>query len=152
MIWQCIPRPLKAQAQENFSLAVVSRSSLHSNSVMCSPLTLIHAHQAKQVHRPWQKHTGSSIKPPGIDQLAMRGYSVAVRQTQMREVLGLAWPWDSVFFDLLLAALTQKHECERLLMSECAKVRLWPRAAENSLFLSDRFRCVAIKSGTVCKV
>jgi hypothetical protein len=42
----------------------------------------------------------------------------------MREDLGLAW--ESIFFGFLLTALAQKHECERLHMSECAKDRSWP--------------------------
>ena len=42
-------------------------------------------------------------------------------QAQLREYLGLSW--ESVYFEFLLTALTQKHECELLLMSECANVR-----------------------------
>ena len=38
----------------------------------------------------------------------------------------LAWAGESVFLDFLLTALTQKHESERLLMSEYAKIRSWP--------------------------
>jgi hypothetical protein len=38
----------------------------------------------------------------------------------------LAWAGESVFFDILLTALTKKHGCERLLISKCAKVRSWP--------------------------
>ncbi len=83
---QCIPRMPKRQARKTFSLPVVSRSSLHSKSVMCSPLTLIHAHQAERVHRPWQKYTGLRIKPPGTDQRAVPGARwCARRQAQVRE-------------------------------------------------------------------
>ena len=43
---------MERTSREKFALPVVSRSSLHSKSVMCSPLTLIHAPRAEWVHRP----------------------------------------------------------------------------------------------------
>jgi len=51
----------------------------------------------------------------------------------MREDLGL--PGESVFFEFLLATLTQKNERERLLMSECANVRSWPVSACHDIVL-----------------
>ncbi len=54
---------------------------------MCSPLALIHAHQAGRVHRPWQKHAESSIKPPGTDQRAVPG-SAVVRAPALKPFVG----------------------------------------------------------------
>ena len=45
---------------------------------MCTPLTLIHAHQAERICQPWQKYAGSSIKPPGTDQRAVPGSAVVL--------------------------------------------------------------------------
>ena len=123
MISQCIPRPPKAQAQENFSLPVVSRSSLHSKSVMCSTLTLIHAHQAERIHQPWPKLLrvkNSAASNRSTRRAGVRGGAYAGRPRCVRI---LVCPGESVFFEFLLAALIQKHECERLLMSEYANVR-----------------------------
>ncbi len=77
---QRIPRLPKAQAQENFAPPADLRSCHQPKLVMCSPLTLIRAHQAERVHRSWQKYTGLRIKPPGIDQLAVPGSAVVRAQ------------------------------------------------------------------------
>jgi hypothetical protein len=54
----------------------------------------------------------------------------ARRQAQMRENPGLGR--GIRFLSPFTDRLTQKRECERLLMSECAKVRSWPRLYEKA--------------------
>jgi hypothetical protein len=58
MILQCIPRPPKAQAQKNSALPADLQSCHQPKLVLCTPLALIHTHQAERAHRPRQEHTG----------------------------------------------------------------------------------------------
>jgi hypothetical protein len=83
IIWQCIAGSTKAQAHENSFRHVALRSFLHPKYLMCTPLTLIRAHQAERVYQPWQKDAGSRIKPPGTDQHAVPG-STLVRANSAR--------------------------------------------------------------------
>jgi len=57
---------------------------------MCTPLALIHTHQAERVHPPWQEHTGLSIKPPGTDQLTVSRYATLAQASSDASESGLS--------------------------------------------------------------
>jgi len=67
------------------------------------------------------------IRPPGTAP-ATAPREAEARAGNPRCVRILAWLRESASFCFSLTALPLKHECERLLMSECAKVR-WPISA-----------------------
>jgi hypothetical protein len=141
---QCIPRSPKGRAHA-LPLPLFLRSFLHPMHVICAPFGSDTRAYGEWIHQPWPKPVRVNDQATWNRSTRRAGVRGGARAGRPSCVRMLAWPGKSAFFGFSLTALAQRHECELLLMSECAMVRSWPYLVVHSS-TSNRIRRSASSS------